>query len=70
MNDVERVLVNTYDGSMESLELMVDLLDLESHEYHFDIKTKRMYIQKIGLILKPGDCYHTKMNPEKFEAIG
>ena len=71
MNDpIEVVTVNTYDGTMESLEVMVIVLELESQDYHFDIETKRMYIHKIGLILQPGDCYHGKPKPMKFECVG
>lgn len=70
IEEIEVVTVNTYDGTMQSLELMVNLLELKSQDYHFDIATKRIHIHKIGLILQPGDCYHNKRKPQKFEAIG
>lgn len=34
MGDVEIVTVNTYDGTMESLEVMVAVLELKSQDYH------------------------------------
>lgn len=69
-DEIEVVTVNTYDGTMESLELMVNILELKSEDYNFDIETKRMFIHKIGLILHLGDYYYTKPKPQKFKAIG
>jgi hypothetical protein len=68
-DDVEIITVNTYDGTMESLEVMVITLKLKSQDYHFDIEKKRMYIHSLDLILEPGDCYYSKQKPQKFEAI-
>lgn len=70
LEEIEIFTVNTYDGTMESLEVMVTVLELKSQDYHFDIETKRMYIHKVGLVLQPGDYYHSKRKPQKFEAIG
>ena len=70
MTDIEIVTVNTYDGTMESLELMVKLLNLKPEDYHFNIITKCFFDHKHGLMLQPGDCYHSKIHPQKFNAIG
>lgn len=68
--DNEVVTVNTYDGTMESLELMAKLLKLKSGDYNFDIETKCIAIFKTGWVLQPGDCYYSNRRPEKFKAIG
>jgi len=68
-DDVEIITVNTYDGTMKSLEAMIIALEIKSQNYHFDIETKRMYIHTLDLILEPGDCYYSKSKPQKFEVI-
>lgn len=58
MNKIEIIQTEEYTGTMESLESVVEKLNLESQNYHFDVKTKRLYIHTMGLMLMPGNHFH------------
>jgi hypothetical protein len=62
------VQVEEYTGTLESLENLVDKLKLDSNDYNFDVKSKSLYIHKLGLLYRPGDHYQYRL-PENFECI-
>lgn len=58
---IETYQFEIYDGTIESLEKIVDKLKLETVDYNFDVKSKRLFIHKNGYILSPGDSYQYKI---------
>jgi hypothetical protein len=69
MSEPKIVKTSIYDGSMESLEKLVDNLALKHGEYYFNIKNKTIFVQPGGFLLNPGDYYEHKRDYERFEAI-
>lgn len=69
MGDLEKVRVVEYKGDMSSLEDLITNLKLDPHDCRFNIITKEIYLHRLGLKLRPGDCYHLPIEPERFEAI-
>lgn len=70
MGDIEKVLVKTYEGTKESALEVLQALNVKDDFYHFNVTTGDLIIHKMGLRLRKGDCYHSSLPPEKFEAIG
>ena len=54
----EIVQVETYTGTLESLENVIKNLKLYSEDYHFDVLERSLCIFKMGIIYYPGDSYH------------
>lgn len=67
--ETQRVIVETYDGTLESAALVLKNLNIDNDYYHFNIITKKLILIKFGLILAPGDCYQYTINQERFSAI-
>ena len=61
--------VETYTGTMESLENLVKNLYWNFGDYHFNAITKELINAKLGIYFQIGDCYTYRL-PEYFEAIG
>jgi len=72
MNEIERVQVKTYSGTLESLREMIIDLKVKEHEYHFNALNGEITIIKNrdSVRYRIGDCYQIPLPPEKFEAIG
>lgn len=62
---IEKIQVKTFEWSIESLESIVKNLKLNKHQYYLDIENKLFYDLKLGVILKPGDCYQFRIQEEE-----
>jgi phosphoribosylformylglycinamidine (FGAM) synthase PurS component len=69
MNEIERVQVKAYTGTLESLKEMIIDLKLQDDEYHFNAINGEIRIRQYGDVIqfKIGDCYHFKIEEEQNE---
>jgi hypothetical protein len=70
MVDIDKFQNVELEWKLESLEMMVKNLKLESDDYYIDLIEKKIYIHSRGWLLRPGDCYQYLLPPEPIEAIG
>ena len=65
----ELIKHETYDGTLESLKLMVENLKIEPNTYIFNIKTGAITILSHRVTYRPGDVYIYRL-PKEYCAIG